>query len=207
MTGSHGALGLSVETFHVVVMGWIILGVILVPVQLLQTAPFGRHFSTKWGPDMDNRTGWVIMEIVSPVALWGSFFLSGAAWSSPVALLMGVWTVHYINRSVVYPLRMRTRGKRIPIVIVASAIAFNSFNGWSNGTYFGADWGIAESGSVGGSTHPSGAPAGKSVAALVGPLGEFTQVLETGSDDRIGNMGAFTVNALELMESTFLQKS
>lgn len=65
---------------------------------------------------------------------------------------------------------------------------------------FGAEWGLAESGSVGGSSHPSGAPAGRSVAALVGPLGEFTRMLETGSDDRIANMYAFTGNALGLLE-------
>jgi PncC family amidohydrolase len=62
---------------------------------------------------------------------------------------------------------------------------------------FGAEWGLAESGSVGGSAHPSGAPAGRSVAALVGPSGEHTRVFETGSDDRIANMAAFTRNALE----------
>ena len=65
---------------------------------------------------------------------------------------------------------------------------------------FGAEWGLAESGSVGGSSHPSGAPAGRSVAALVGPLGEFTRIIETGSDDRIANMYAFTGNALGLLE-------
>ena len=66
---------------------------------------------------------------------------------------------------------------------------------------FGADWGIAESGSVGGSSHPSGAPAGRSVAAIAGPDGfEFTQVTETGSDDRIANMEAFTRAALVALE-------
>ena len=65
---------------------------------------------------------------------------------------------------------------------------------------FGAEWGLAESGSVGGSSHPSGAPAGRSVAALGGPLGEFTRMLETGSEDRIANMYAFTGNALGLLE-------
>mgnify|MGYP001947168998 FL=1 len=65
---------------------------------------------------------------------------------------------------------------------------------------FGAEWGLAESGSLGGSSHPSGAPAGRSVAALVGPLGEFTRMIETGSDDRIANMYAFTGNALGLLE-------
>ncbi|WP_086617256.1 CinA family protein [Erythrobacter tepidarius] len=62
---------------------------------------------------------------------------------------------------------------------------------------FGADWGLAESGSAGGSAHPSGAPAGRSVAALAGPGGEYTRLLETASDDRIANMEAFTRNALE----------
>ena len=67
---------------------------------------------------------------------------------------------------------------------------------------FRAEWGLAESGSVGGSSHPSGAPAGRSVAALAGPLGERTALIETGSDDRIDNMAAFTRNALNLLEKT-----
>ena len=70
---------------------------------------------------------------------------------------------------------------------------------------FGADWGLAESGSVGGSSHPTGAAAGTSVAALVGPLGEFMQTLETGNDDRIANMESFTRNALDLLETTLSQ--
>jgi len=66
---------------------------------------------------------------------------------------------------------------------------------------FRADWGIAESGSVGGSTHPSGAPAGRSCAAVAGPGGfEYVRVTETGRDDRIGNMEAFTRAALATLE-------
>ncbi len=63
---------------------------------------------------------------------------------------------------------------------------------------FGADWGLAESGSVGGSSHPSGAAPGRSVVAIVGPDGKtVTCSIATGSDDRIANMEAFTRNALE----------
>ena len=66
---------------------------------------------------------------------------------------------------------------------------------------FGAQWGLAESGSVGGSNHPSGAPAGRSCAAVVGPDGfEFVRVTETGSDERIANMEAFTRAALQTLE-------
>ena len=65
---------------------------------------------------------------------------------------------------------------------------------------FRSDWGLAESGSVGGSAHPSGAPAGRSVAALAGRGGEHTRQIDTASDDRIANMAAFTRNALALLE-------
>ena len=66
---------------------------------------------------------------------------------------------------------------------------------------FGADWGLAESGSVGGSSHPSGAPAGQSCAALAGPGGERTAMTQTGRDDRIANMEAFTKAALDHLEA------
>ncbi len=66
---------------------------------------------------------------------------------------------------------------------------------------FGAEWGLAESGSVGGSSHPTGAPAGRSCAAVVGPDGfEMARITETGSDDRIDNMEAFTRAALTHLE-------
>ena len=66
---------------------------------------------------------------------------------------------------------------------------------------FHSVWGLAESGSVGGSTHPTGAPAGQSVAAIVGPDGfQHTQMTQTGSDDRIANMESFTRVALQTLE-------
>lgn len=65
---------------------------------------------------------------------------------------------------------------------------------------FHADWGIAESGSVGGSTHPTGAASGTSCAAVVGPDCERTQVTETGLNNRIANMEAFTRAALNHLE-------
>lgn len=72
---------------------------------------------------------------------------------------------------------------------------------------FGTAWGLAESGSAGGSAHPSGAPAGRSVAALAGPGVAETRLIETGSDDRIANMGAFTRNALDLLAEVLAREA
>ena len=53
-------------------------------------------------------------------------------------VFFSLWILHYINRSFIYPLRTRTRGKKIPILIVCSAMFFNVVNGWTNGYYLGS---------------------------------------------------------------------
>ncbi len=65
---------------------------------------------------------------------------------------------------------------------------------------FGADWGIAETGSAGGSRHPMGVASGISCCAVVGPGLELVRVTETASDDRVDNMLAFTRAALALLD-------
>lgn len=65
---------------------------------------------------------------------------------------------------------------------------------------FGADWGIAETGSAGGSRHPMGVASGESCCAVVGPGGiERVRRTETASDDRVDNMLAFTRAALDVL--------
>lgn len=69
---------------------------------------------------------------------------------------------------------------------------------------FGADWGIAETGAAGGgSAHPLGVASGTSAFAVVGPNGiTASHKIETGSNDRLPNMQAFTAGALTLLRDT-----
>ncbi len=124
------------QTFTAFLYGWTALALVLLPIQLFLTPPYGRHRSTAWGPVMDNRAGWVVMELVSPIAFAWCFVtgggVGGVAW-----IFFALWMAHYIHRSLVFPMRMRTSGKTIPVAIVASAIGFNGINGWSNGYYLG----------------------------------------------------------------------
>ena len=64
-----------------------------------------------------------------------------------------------------------------------------------------SDWGVAETGAAGPGTHPLGVASGTSAAAVVGPGVELAMVVETGHDDRLSNMIAFTHNALALLVS------
>jgi hypothetical protein len=114
---------------------WIAIGVITFFYLLKKTAPFGRHTTEGWGPMIDNRLGWVIMEIVSPIV----FTLTFLHWTNEISfqkwLLVLLWNLHYFNRSFIFPLRIKTDGKKMPAAIMLSAVGFNVFNGTFNG-YF-----------------------------------------------------------------------
>lgn len=78
------------------------------------------------------------MEAVS-LAVFAGLFLSGAAPKSlPAWILFAAWTAHYLNRSLVFPWRVRTQRKSIPLAIVLAAASFNLVNAGLNGAYLGA---------------------------------------------------------------------
>ena len=50
-------------------------------------------------------------------------------------VLWALWIAHYGHRSLVYPLRTKCRGKRLPVVIVLFALAFNVVNATMNASW------------------------------------------------------------------------
>ena len=122
--------------FYNLVWAWMLLALIIFPFQFFTTAPYGRHTRKGWGPMMDNRLGWVVMEMVSLFGFaW--FFLSGDTTSEINWYFFICWMIHYVNRTFIFPYRTKTKGKRIPISVVLMAVVFNSGNGFINGYYFG----------------------------------------------------------------------
>jgi 3-oxo-5-alpha-steroid 4-dehydrogenase 1 len=114
---------------------WMAVGAIAFFYLLSKTAPFGRHTTSSWGKMMDNRAGWIIMEVVSPIVFNLTFFSQGISLDSLQWVLIACWNIHYVNRSLIFPFRIRTKGKKMPIIIALSAVGFNIVNGFFNG-YF-----------------------------------------------------------------------
>ena len=121
------------ENFRFLILCWIALGIItfLHLIYSKKKAPYGRHIKKNRGILIDNSLGWFIMElpalIIMPV-------LSLQNDNNPFVLLIAFfWFLHYFNRSIIFPLRINTKKKRIPIFIVLSAFTFNIVNGLFNG--------------------------------------------------------------------------
>ncbi len=127
----------GVPAFDIVVLVWIALALALMPIQVRITAPYGRHLRRGWGPTVPARLGWVTMEIVPLLVFVPLFFAGPSTKTAPMWVFFALWVVHYAHRSLVFPLRARNRDRRMPILIVASALAFNAVNAGLNGGYLG----------------------------------------------------------------------
>jgi protein-S-isoprenylcysteine O-methyltransferase Ste14 len=112
---------------------WIAVAVIIFPILLKVTQPYGRHAKNNWGPMINNRLGWFLMEL--PALVIFGYFLGFKADLSNILTLVPalLWGLHYIHRVLIFPLQIRTARKKIPVVIVISAFIFNVVNGFLNG--------------------------------------------------------------------------
>lgn len=128
---------MSPTVFRVLVLVWIAVAIATFAVLLRVRAPYGRHTRAGWGPTIGHRLGWFTMELpallILPIlALVGPNPKNPTLW-----VFVALWLVHYVHRTLIFPLRIPDTGKRMPIAIVLSAIFFNAVNGWMNGYYFG----------------------------------------------------------------------
>lgn len=124
---------MTLSTLNTICVIWACVGIGSFLLLQFVTAPYGRHIKKGWGPQISNRLGWIIMEAPSFLIILYFFMISDQ--SSYACVLSILWLIHYLNRTFIYPFRIRTKGKKMPLVIVLSAIFFNCMNAGLNG-YF-----------------------------------------------------------------------
>jgi hypothetical protein len=127
------------ETLQTASYIWIGIGIVTMLVLLFTKirAPYGRHSRPGWGSLIPNKWGWFFMElpalvIMPTLAIFGPREKDVLSW-----LLIALWMFHYANRTLVFPFRLRTQRKKMPLSIVLSAVFFNGINGGLNGFYVG----------------------------------------------------------------------
>lgn len=127
---------ITLENFNFIVIAWMAMAVVLIPIMLFVTAPYGRHTTTSWGPMIKNNLGWFIMEVPS-LLIFSWFIIEGKAYTDIVILIASIlWISHYFHRSIIFPLRLKTKGKKMPVLIMSFAVMFNAVNAGLNGYWF-----------------------------------------------------------------------
>lgn len=119
--------------FNSLIIGWFLLAAVVFVALFFVAAPYGRHFKRGWGPAINNKLGWVIMEAPAPLVFAICFLLGSNAITLTTLVFLGLWEAHYLHRAFIYPLGLRRRG--MPLAIVGFGLLFNIVNGYLNGRY------------------------------------------------------------------------
>jgi len=99
------------------------------------SAPYGRHFRKGWGWSLPAKAAWILMELPAFGVIL-AFFLFNGSWTSPVlTVFIVIWEIHYIQRTFIYPLLLKSPGKPFPLLLLVLGFLFNAMNGYINGYY------------------------------------------------------------------------
>ena len=125
--------------FYKLLFLWILIGLCTFVFLIFSKtiAPYGRHFNSEWGITIDNKWGWFWMELPALVLMPVIILFSPVEKNGIIILIIGLWILHYFYRTILFPLKLKTKGKKIPLVIVISAFVFNLFNGFFVGYEIG----------------------------------------------------------------------
>lgn len=95
-------------------------------------AGYGKMISNKWGPAINNKVGWLLMEcpvFFVMLYMWG---ISSVKYQLPYLVFFLIFELHYFQRSFIFPFLMKGNSK-MPIVIMALSFIFNVVNGYIQG--------------------------------------------------------------------------
>tara|TARA_B100000941_G_C28437726_1_gene517925 strand:- start:66 stop:806 length:741 start_codon:yes stop_codon:yes gene_type:complete len=125
--------------FYKLLFLWILIGLCTFVFLIFSKtiAPYGRHFNSEWGITIDNKWGWFWMELPALVLMPVIILFSPVEKNGIIILTIGLWILHYFYRTILFPIKLKTKGKKIPLVIVISAFVFNLFNGFFVGYEIG----------------------------------------------------------------------
>ncbi|MBN2463049.1 MAG: DUF1295 domain-containing protein [Dehalococcoidia bacterium] len=115
--------------------GWFILALVIFVTLFFLVAPYGRHSRSGWGPALNNRLGWIIMEFASPLVFAVCFIFGSNSVTITALVFLVMWEAHYIHRAFIYPFSLSGGDNRMPVTVISIGILFNSVNAYLNGRY------------------------------------------------------------------------
>lgn len=120
------------DFYYTVVWTMIVLAVVVFVALQRLTAGYGMMYTSGWGPTLNNRLGWVLME--APV-----FFAMGLLWlfssrrsEAAPCVMAALFMFHYFQRSFIFPLLIRGKS-RMPLSIILMGVVFNLINAYMIG--------------------------------------------------------------------------
>lgn len=113
-------------------LGYLVTAVVVFISLFFIPAAYGRHTRKGWGPTMNTRLAWVIMECPSVFVFAACMAIATRPITIASGILGALWLGHYVHRTFIFPFRMQMGGRPTPVLIPLMGFLFNCGNGYLN---------------------------------------------------------------------------
>ena len=123
------------STYYIILSAMAVMALIVFIVLFFLNAGYGYLSTSNWGPKINNKTAWVLMECPAFLFLLYytlDFAASGVETGNDKLVLYvmaGLFLLHYFQRSFIFPFLMRGKSK-MPIAVMAMGMVFNTLNAY-----------------------------------------------------------------------------
>ncbi len=121
--------------FNWFLIGWTALAVIIFASLFFVSAPYGRHARKGWGQGINAKWGWFFMEFPALAAPFFFFFFSHRNQNFVAILFLIIWEIHYVQRSLIYPVVKKRSPYKMPLLIMFFGLFFNTCNAYLNSRF------------------------------------------------------------------------
>ncbi len=96
------------------------------------TAGYGKFATKKWGPSINNKAGWLIMEAPVFIVMTLLWLCSSRTFEPALLVIFLIFQTHYFQRSFIFPFLLKGKS-RMPLSIILMGGIFNTLNGIMQG--------------------------------------------------------------------------
>ena len=111
-----------------------LIGLVVFVTLYFVDAGYGKMRSEKWGPAINNKVGWFLMEM--PVFLVVLYLWAVSPYEVvrglPYLAFLLIFEFHYFQRSFIFPFLLKGNSK-MPIIIMSLSVIWNLINGYIQG--------------------------------------------------------------------------
>lgn len=120
------------SVFQIFLLSMTLIAVVVFVALFFVDAGYGKFYNKKWGPAVNNKLGWVLMEAPVFVAMIVLCALSDRQDDVIRLVMLAIFQLHYFQRSFIFPFLIRGESK-MPLSIVLMGFLFNTLNAFMQG--------------------------------------------------------------------------
>lgn len=120
------------HTFNIFLLIMAVTAIFVFIALFFVTAGYGKFATKKWGPAINNKAGWTIMEAPVFIVMTILWLCSNRTFEPALLAMFGIFQIHYFQRSFIFPFLLKGKS-RMPLSIILMGAIFNTLNGLMQG--------------------------------------------------------------------------